>query len=1320
MTPLSFSNVIPRLWTLLVVVIVALALYASLGRLLVGNISQYRAEILDWVNARLPFVLEVDRLEGSWSSLTPRFELIGIRLPGTAAAPAPLTLERLYVELDVLASLRTASLHCYALVGSGLSVKLELTEEGQLQLSGMGTESGGSLNALAAFLLNVERLEFAEAAVQLREGPAQRQFYLDTDLQREGNFRRLRLALRTPAGESWLDLLAEGRGSLLERDDFSGEFHFNGAVAELADYPAWLARLGIDTGSGSVQGQLWLDLQPGEVNVIAAGTAENVHIGALALAHVSGRLQADYAQGGWQFALHRLRLEGREQPLQVEQLRGEYRDRALQLRAADVDVAALSSYLGPSGVLPPVAADWLARLAPRGRIERLQLNADTLDDPAGWRLQANFSGLTTASWRGVPSVANLGGFASVGLRDGLLQLQAADVSLALPAVYRAPLNYHTVAAELAWTIDEEDFYLRSGPVSASAPEGQLQGLFSLRWPLQESVTGLELGVLAGLRDSRPVHRDKYLPYRLGSETLDWLEHSIGEGVVRTGVFLYRGSTGAELQDYRTMQLFFEVEEGALDYHPDWPALSEVNGLVLVTDTDVDAYVDSARVLDAQARNVRARLRFDAAGQLRLSVDKGRVAADASDGLTLIKTSPLRAIVGDNLGDWQASGGLQARLALQLNLSEPGLAPQVSVRTDWHRVRLHSAALRLVLDDISGQLHFHSERGFSADGMTGSLWGEPLRIDVQQRATAPSDLTIALRSRIAMADLRHWLQLDLLRLATGSALADMQLRMPPGGPPHLHIDSDLHGVSLDLPAPWGKQSEARRALKADIALPATAQKTLRLQLDDAVFLRVALDADGYRGGTLGFGEPLAVTGTGGMVVGGRVQRLHWDDWTAFRDTYLPPGGDVGGGVLRGLQVAELGIFGQQFAQVTLDADQTDGDWRIGFSTDWLKGRALLPPAGPVLIELDSLDVAELDRLAQQKWQGLGPDGLDLPDLQVAIAELRSGADIWGPLDFLLQDLGDDYYFSAIHGELRGLRMDGTEGLELHWLGGTTPRTHLRGVLGFDDFGTVLTRHHYDRIVKTRAGQFDLDLSWSGSPLQFALANTTGRVELVAQEGSFLQSSGAAEGTLRVVTILNLTEFVRRLRLDLGTVFQAGIPFDAINGELLFRQGVIAVPKLDVSGRSSRFQFVGHADVRSEKIEGELVTTLPIASNLPWVAALISGLPAAIAVYLVSKLFGKQLDRFSSVIYKVAGPWEDPDVTFQRIFDDSVTPGVQRAAAGPDAAEPDATAPDAAEPDATEADAEAEPDATEADAAAAPDAAEADAAEADATAAPAPAD
>ena len=91
-------------------------------------------------------------------------------------------------------------------------------------------------------------------------------------------------------------------------------------------------------------------------------------------------------------------------------------------------------------------------------------------------------------------------------------------------------------------------------------------------------------------------------------------------------------------------------------------------------------------------------------------------------------------------------------------------------------------------------------------------------------------------------------------------------------------------------------------------------------------------------------------------------------------------------------------------------------------------------------------------------------------------------------------------------------------------------------------------------------------------------------------------------------------------------------------------------MDVKGGSS-FQFSGVSDVAAQSLQGELVATLPVANNLPWMAALAASLPVAAGVFVVSKVFNKQMNRLSSAVYSIDGTWDDPKVKFDHIFDDS---------------------------------------------------------------------
>ena len=83
-----------------------------------------------------------------------------------------------------------------------------------------------------------------------------------------------------------------------------------------------------------------------------------------------------------------------------------------------------------------------------------------------------------------------------------------------------------------------------------------------------------------------------------------------------------------------------------------------------------------------------------------------------------------------------------------------------------------------------------------------------------------------------------------------------------------------------------------------------------------------------------------------------------------------------------------------------------------------------------------------------------------------------------------------------------------------------------------------------------------------------------------QGSFLEATPGATGALRVVSILNLADIVRRL--SLSHMFESGIPFDSVDGEVALHDGTLEVARMEVKGSSS-FQFSGVSDVETQSLE-----------------------------------------------------------------------------------------------------------------------------------------
>ena len=1261
MKELLLNKLTSALWTCIVLVIVGLAVYTSVGRLVTSNLSSYRLDFLRELNAHLNFVVEVDQLEGEWESFRPRVRLRGIRLLGHEHSDRALEMETLVAEINVWQSLRQGDVQFHALAANGVQMHVDIDDQGRLSLLGIPVQLGGGTgNPIFDPLFNAALMSFEDVTLNLHEGAGERQLFVETKLQREQEFRRFQLSLLSPSRQARLRLIGEGEGRLQDLQKFEGRFHLETSLGDVADYKTWLSALGFSGISGALDAELWGSLQGGHVEIAAdLGGRELVvrppleGANPLQISSFDASASASYREGIWQLGLSDISLHRGEQRLDFDDVSASYDGQSLQARSAGVALQGLVNYLLDDRVLPEAGHKMLSALAPGGRFERLQLTLPDVNQPQHWRLEANFRDLSVQAVGRAPGVTNADGYLSLNAREGRLQIDSSDFRMAFPRLYREPLAYSSFSAELAWELREDLLSLRSGPFTGFGEEGQVRGLFSLLVPREKTDIGVEMELMVGLRESHPRHRHKYLPHTLSENLRGWLRQSIGEGSIDQGAFFWRGSFKSA--PHRTVQLFFEVSDTALDYHPQWPALENVSGLVLIDNAAVDVYADSARLLDSQASDVKVELRSAADAGLMLSL-LADLEGSASDGLHLVNHSPLRALVGDTFSGWQLEGALQTRLALQLKLGDSGPAPVVEVVTDWSDTVLRAVPLNLQVDNIGGRLRFDSAAGFSAENLQGRLWGRPVSVQVSQAADAggPGLLDIAATGSVDVADLRDWLDLDLLQFAQGRAESELHILVPPDAGAYLTASSQLDGVSLDLPEPWGKPAGQARSLQLTMPLTGT-ERRLVMNLWDELYLGVLLDESGYAGGSLGFAQLMQAEEPGYFLVGGDVERLDLLSLSNFLDRYVPTETTAAALLgVRNLYAQEMIAFDQHFQQVRVSVRQLQEAWEVQLHTDWLQGRGWFPADFSRLrVALDRLDIGALSEGIAGRLSALEPGGFNLPPTDVSINELWHGDLLWGDVQFKLDKADQHYAFSDIRGELRGLQLGAEDrGMSLGWQAGSDdPSTRIRGRLRFGDLGLVLEQYSYDKIIETESGQVDIDLNWPGSPAEFALAQSGGQLGIDIGAGRFLKTSGATEGTLRVISILNLADFVRRLSLDISYMFQSGVPFDDIRGDLLLEDGQIEVPDMAVSGRSSQFYFAGEANVPQQSIDGELVATLPIASNLPWVAALVSGLPTAAAVYVISKLFTRQMGRFSSASYEVKGSWDNPEVNFQRIFDNS---------------------------------------------------------------------
>ena len=1291
MKPSIFHRLSSVLWGAIVISIVLLAIYVSVGRMLSSLSGAYQNEILQELNYRVPFIIDAERVSAEWHSFTPVLVLDGLRLtlPGEAERSVELSEGR--IALDVAGSLLTRSLQLTRLQLKGLDTAGELGADGSLRIRGF---DGGDTRLgewLEEFLGNVERVALADIHLELAlPGGEQRGFDLDLALSREGSRRLLEGSLSSSRG-LLVTALAEGLGNPFEPESFAGQLYLDIAAVDVGALADLLGeRFRSQQLDGNAGLELWSTWDRGEQEVLlrldmsdvvlsGADASWQVPLQRLALDARLERRQDSWAVSVADLEMARSGIAARVPRLQLD-LRGE----TLNLRAEALALEPLSELLADSSsAVPPAAADLLNTLKPRGEVSAVQLDVADITAPgAGWQLRANFEELAVDAWHGAPGVSGARGYAELGPGSGYVVLDSQQFSMAFPTVYEQSLDYDDFQGTIHLDWDASSVELSSGLVKVLGAEGPVRVLFGLSIPLTPTDTGLEMDLLVGLEDIQAALRGKYIPYILDEKLRPWLAASIGDGIIEQGGFLWRGSLSPDAPELHTVQLFFNIRDTALDYHPDWPPLADIAGIVLIDDTAASVWADSASLLDSRVSNLSVEAWPDATGELWLAVD-GSITGPAADGLTVVNTSPLGGLVDGTFSDWQLTGELATDIELLLNLTDPAIAPGVAVSTRFVEVDLDIQPGNLPLRGISGVLDYDTEAGFSSRDLAGELWGRPLQAAVGQRAVAVGEggggdqrlVAVSLSGSVDMSDIRKWLDLDLLAFASGRTAVALELLAAAGATPVLSLDSELQGVSLDLPEPWGKPAATTRPLQLELAL-GSQELRLGLELDGGLALDLGLLGGKLQAVALAFNVAPSGLRSGLLQVNGRTAYADAAQWQRFLDDYFtdtprPPAGGEPGAMALALSIDQLRIDrlligGLEIGNAALSVAEENGGRRVTAATDWLRGELLYIEGHGSSLAIDYLDLAGLEAL--ELPAGEGTRIIEVPDLAVTVSELRRGDTALGQLSFDLRSEGAELRAENISGEIAALQLRSDEPGELSWQQGPNSYTALRSRLYFSDLGQTLEQLGYQEAIVTDEGSLDLSLEWPGAPQDFSLGQSQGLLEVDIGRGHFPQAPGGASGALRVVSILNLAEIVQRLSLT--QMFESGIPFNKVAGEVVFHTGTIEVPGMNVQGSASSFQFSGVSAVESRSLDGELVVTLPVANNLPWVAALAGGLPVAAGVFLLSKVFESQFNRLTSAVYTVSGSWDDPEVEFDRVFDDTeaVIPAAARAEPAPAATLP----------------------------------------------------
>ncbi|MDP1932781.1 MAG: YhdP family protein [Gammaproteobacteria bacterium] len=1144
------KKLISLLLTTSLVLLLAVAVYVSLGRQLLPYVVNYRADIEAQLSASIGQYVQVGSLQGDWRRFNPIISLQQVLIfpAGSAESAQVMLFDNLSLELDVWSSLLARRWVLANIEVIGPEFTLAEQEDGGWQLRGFetGTEAPMNPDQILDLASRVNNLVLSNMSMTL-----QRHDGRSTRLERG----RLRLQSRDQQYYLHLDAWqTDVVGPLSVAAELSGS-----SAAEISgllylllpgnDYSELVAgryaeALDLDAFDGS--GEFWVEIDQGQVqavqgsaaiNSVALGLVENDAVVALdnlearffARRTITGSGNESDKAPSWEILLQDLSFQWNDMTWRESDLYVNYQaQQTLQLRADSFNLGIATGILASVEILNAEGSAQLAEHNPRGEMQNLEVwlslqdpgAVETLhDEKETFRLSANLSDVAFSARGAAPALWGVDGFAEVSFDataqtlTGSVEVDSSRFMIQLPTLFNDAWAYDHVNGRVRFSLDisqGQHLRLASSVIVAESDAVNGRAMFSTEYrrTTDENRTST-LELMVGALTADVSQKSLYLPTapRVSDSlrgVMNWVDGAVlGGRAVESGV-IFRGSllAGSAPED-KTLQMYYNVQDGTLRFDPQWPVLENLHGNVIIKDREVDIRVESGQSLGMEFDATNAAIRPNPGGGSWLSV-AGRGNGAAQQGLRYLQETPVTRGFGDYMADWVAQGSVSLNLDLSIPLGIPDIQPRVDVGLALHDNSLSIPEFELHFTQLGGDLSYSTQSGLSGEQMSATLFDKPVAVNIRSEVDAQrtTNTFVELAGSADTQALRDWpLQSafvqGLLRRAEGEMnyQARLDLAQPSAAQQDgvaarrsLTITSSLQGVALDYPAPLRKETHEELALDLRIAFLGD-QQDLRVALGDVGSVNVRLERGAVRNGLVFLGrraEGVTVrrlnANAPGLDVVGSLPFFSYDDWmSALRsdpDAVAPSSAsDTNFSQLReainavDITIGEAHVFGQTFDDLNVQIASEDRDWVLTLASEKVGGVVRVPYAADVPLNVhlthlhfpaplepevaeDDVSVVEgavapdsvaaspstPDDVEEERMDPLLDfDPRNLPSMRFTADQILRGDADYGRWQFMLEPITNGAQFTDLIVEARGLRA-GREGEEARFVWNYDGTTH----------------------------------------------------------------------------------------------------------------------------------------------------------------------------------------------------------------------------------------------------------------------------------------
>lgn len=837
----------------------------------------------------------------------------------------------------------------------------------------------------------------------------------------------------------------------------------------------------------------------------------------------------------------------------------------------------------------------------------------------------------------MPGIENLSGQVKGDNLMGAVEISAQGINFKAPRLFDKPLPLDKLKGVLRWRQTENQWALSSQSIMLDCPAFESESRILVNIPKNNDSPFLDLQTSLKSDDMGRIRA--YLPTKvLNNKVKQWLEPAFVAGMITKGDVLFYGKVSdlPFTNGTGVLEAFADVDQLELNFNPEWPHISGINGRISYEHNDIIGSFNSGKIGKADIIKTDALIPSLGSNDERLFI-KGEARGNIGEVLNVLQQSPLV----DRVSPVTKATSTQGEAKVAVDLTIPfwaGQALKADGNVQMKNTQLTVKQLDLKVDKINGTLKFNKD-GIYGNTIKAIALRNPIEVNIAQ---ANRQTLINVDGKASAKDIENLFGWTEPQIAEGEAPYQFQLQLPTSEtnePIMVNVKSNLEGVALQLPDDLAKSKNQRKPtsvtvdLSDELALPITIDYNNELK----AALKLSPKGQKINSGHVLIGNGSAEYATApGIKLEINRERLDLQDWlglAAAQQTNMPK-----------IDVNEIKLHSQtaffnktRLGPFDLSLKHKPNSWAGEIDSAIAKGRVQIPVEtegdNPVFLDMDMLSLTALKQLGSQESSGKAEFK--------TLLNIKSKKTLWktkdlGQLALVTQRTPDGMDINKL--ELAG--EDGKLMAKGNWReAGSKSTTNLNGKLELKKADQFFDKLDITKDFTDTSGAIDFKLNWNSTPWQPSLSDLGGTMDVKLKNGRILSIE---PGFGRVLGILAVAQWIKRLQLDFGDIYEEGLTFNSIEGHFDLLKGKATTKDLLIDAVPAKITITGDTDLINQTVDHVIKVVPKSLDAVPIAGTIVSRIAAMVGKTLTGK---DQEGFFFGTQYLVKGKWDDVKISSQ---------------------------------------------------------------------------